>query len=227
MNSAQWNYSTNFLLLYKSSTKESFWFMLPKLTSEPFANLSIFIYSSLKKNSLLFPSQVPPFLDGIPCSEEVWFIDYPGTSSNGSIKRESWILNPVVKDHFWEMVDKLSLSVSIPFNSTDEEETSPVFQLVRWSTGEGRILTSTCSVLGMRIEKGTIMVWLEVWVELSNKLAVQHLMLEVMGLQGETKRMYPAGVKKGMLCSSLDSLTRHSQDLELLVSRWSYESHTF
>lgn len=51
--------------------------------------------------------------------------------------------------------------------------------------------------------------------------------LKVMGFSGVTKSLYHVGVNKVVTCSRLMSLTRHHQDLKLLVSRWSMESQIF
>lgn len=42
-----------------------------------------------------------------------------------------------------------------------------------------------------------------------------------------TKRLDEAEAKKDVPCSRLLFLTRYHHDLELLMSRWSTESHTF
>lgn len=42
-----------------------------------------------------------------------------------------------------------------------------------------------------------------------------------------SKTLFQAGVKKALSCSSLLSITRGHLDLEFLVPRWSFETHTF
>lgn len=42
-----------------------------------------------------------------------------------------------------------------------------------------------------------------------------------------TKRIYQVGGEDNIVFFKVATVTRHHQDHELIVSRWSYESHTF
>lgn len=47
-----------------------------------------------------------------------------------------------------------------------------------------------------------------------------------MAILGNVAKMLVVGVKKALDCSRIHSIIRGNEDLELLVSRWSVESHT-
>lgn len=49
--------------------------------------------------------------------------------------------------------------------------------------------------------------------------------LKVIGLSRVTKKLYQVGAKKAVICSRLLFFMKHHQDLKLLVSRWSTDSH--
>lgn len=91
---------------------------------------------------------------GSPVQKRIGLVTYPSTSNFPMApSRDSWALYPVVKDHLWEMADKLPLSGSISFESTDEEDYHHYLTMFIDHIETKRYLISPYTLLRMRIEK--------------------------------------------------------------------------
>lgn len=78
--------------------------------------------------------------------------------------RDVWLLYPVVKDSFWDMVGELPRGASFRFERTDEEDNHKCQTLFDNHPEEMGVLVSPCSLLRMRIAKGETL-WSEMRFE--------------------------------------------------------------
>lgn len=126
------------------------------------------------------------------------------------------------------MADKVPLSAYIPFESTDVKNHHNYLILFNGYPKGELILINPQSILRMREEKCELSSSnLTFESEIQIKQLFKAWCLKVIELSGLTKKFYQATVKKAVTLSRLLSLTRHHQDLEFLLSRWSIETRTF
>lgn len=126
-------------------------------------------------------------------------LTYPRASSLPMVpSREYWALCVVVKDQFWEIIDKHPLSASIPFKSTHEEDHHQYLTLFDDDSEGEEILISSSSFLRMRIEN-----WELPWSDLmfkskTDQPAIQPLVFEGDGSPLVNQEDKQAGVKKDL-----------------------------
>lgn len=130
---------------------ENFLVYASRISFETFAILSFLAYSCLLK-TYLFPSchRSLPFLRWYPLSRRGLIYCHFLVVHRESLRDD---LCPIVKDHFLEMANKLLLSLSIHFESTDKEDHHNCLKLFDDHLRKEGILISSHSFLRMTIEK--------------------------------------------------------------------------
>lgn len=101
---------------------------------------------------------------GSPVQKKSSLLIYPGSSNLPmALSRNSLALFPIVKQQFWKIIDKLPLSASIPFESTDKEVHRQYLTLDNHLEGEG-IFDKPLPLLRIRIGKQEVP-WFKLRIE--------------------------------------------------------------
>lgn len=90
----------------------------------------------------------------------------------------------------------------------------------------GVVLISSRFILRLHVEKDEA-TWTKFVSKPQSHQAYDAWVRMVVDVPGNVTNMLVVRVKKALLCLRIHSITRVHEDLELLVSRWSMESHIF